>query len=117
MLKRRVKGSQHALTTNELVFLVIGLALGAATFGLVDALRRRVQHTVALRRRRIRHEENLAEKRARHLRTRLEQATGKNGWELDVETVYTALFSENGFDDQATESLLHPREEKAESEC
>jgi len=103
------------LTPNELAFLIIGIAIGVTTCVFAGLLRRRLRHALALRKHHIRHEEDLAEKRARHLRSRVEQATGKNGRELDVETIYAALFSENGFNEQTAEHLLNSHKEKAES--
>lgn len=101
------------MTTSELAFLIIGIATGVTACVIVGLLRRRVQRVLALRNAQIRHSEELAEKRARHLRSRTEQATGKNGWELDVETVYAALFSENGFDDQLPNYLLDVHREQS----
>jgi hypothetical protein len=100
------------LTNGEVFFLIIGFFLGAATCGIVVLLGRHIQRTIAHRSAQLRHSENLAQKRARHLRSRTERATGKNGWELDVETVYAALFSENGFDDQSPGKILNVQEEQ-----
>jgi hypothetical protein len=103
------------LTNGEVFFLIIGIVFGAATCGIAVLLGRHVQRAIAHRSAQQRHKENLAQKRARHLRSRTRQATGKNGWELDVQTVYAALFSENGFDDQIPENILSGQKEHDET--
>ena len=100
---------------NELVFLIIGIVIGVGANVLVGLLRRHLQHALAIRKRQVRYEEDLAQKRSRQLRSRVEQSMGKNGWELDIETVYAALFSENGFNDKTAEHLQNLHKEEAKN--
>jgi hypothetical protein len=84
------------VTGREVLFLVVGLSLGALST-LVIA---RVRRAVALRAERTRHEKRLAQERAQTLREKLELATQNEDWQLDEAAVFSALFSDDGMEVQ-----------------
>jgi hypothetical protein len=96
------------VTDREIAYLIIGVAIGligCAVYALV-------QRAMARRAEQLRHKESLSQRRARQLRSKLEDITGRDDWELDVETIYSKLFSENGFRDE--KYAEGPVEEQAE---
>jgi hypothetical protein len=107
---------RQTVTVHEAAFLIIGIAIGVAVCAAIGTIKNRTQRALALREKRLQHEKEMTTRRARQLRAKLEHATGRNGWELDVDTVYSALFSENGFDSEGIGHLTDDAPEETETE-
>ena len=82
------------MTERELAFFLIGFCSGV----IVSLLSYMTQRALMRRAQRIEQREALVQERAQQLREKLAASTGRSNWQLDVEAIYTALFSEDGFE-------------------
>jgi TorA maturation chaperone TorD len=82
------------VTERELAFFLIGFCSGV----IVSMLSYMTQRALLHRAQQIQQREALVQERAQQLREKLADSTGRSNWQLDVEAIYTSLFSEDGFD-------------------
>jgi hypothetical protein len=79
------------VTARELAFLLAGISIGLSITLVIGWLQRKA----SLRAEKRQQDMALARQRAQRLRAKLERAVEDDGWRLEEEAVFSALFSDN----------------------